>query len=104
MDHTAHGLGCPTDPLTLSGGLFAPRWRPDARGVCVGLTQFSTGAHIARALLEAICFQTRDVLEAMLQDVAEVGAGVGGMARLSARLSLAWILLGWLGFRWVQLR
>ncbi len=49
-------------------GLFAPRWRPDARGVIVGLTRFSTKGHIARAALEATAFQTRDVLEAMQRD------------------------------------
>lgn len=53
-------------------GLFAPRWRPDARGVCVGLTQFTTKAHLARALLEAICFQTVDVLEAMRKDAKDL--------------------------------
>ena len=59
-------------------GLFAPRWRSDARGVCVGLTQFSTKAHLARALLEAICFQTRDVLEAMRKD-ADAASATGGL-------------------------
>lgn len=48
----------------------------------MGLTQFSTSAHIARALLEAICFQTRDVLEAMQKD-ATTGPGAGlKLARL----------------------
>ena len=49
-------------------GLFAPYWRADARGAIVGLSQFHTKAHLARATLEAICFQTRDVLDAMTQD------------------------------------
>ena len=49
-------------------GLFAPYWRSDARGAIVGLSRFNTKAHLARATLEAICFQTRDVLEAMVQD------------------------------------
>lgn len=49
-------------------GLFAPYWRSDARGVMVGLTRAVTKAHIARATLEAICYQTRDVLDAMTQD------------------------------------
>jgi len=49
-------------------GLLAPYWCEDARGTICGLTQFSTRGHIARALLEAICFQTRDVLEAMQAD------------------------------------
>jgi len=63
-------------------GLFAPHWRSDARGyfftmeylttqfssVIVGLTQYTTAAHIARALLEAVCMQTREVLDAMRAD------------------------------------
>jgi glycerol kinase len=49
-------------------GLFAPYWRSDARGVIVGLSRFHTKAHLARATLEAICFQTRDVLDAMVKD------------------------------------
>ncbi|MFM2308241.1 MAG: hypothetical protein RLY87_361 [Chloroflexota bacterium] len=49
-------------------GLFAPHWRSDARGVIVGLTRFATKAHIARAALEAVAWQTREVLDAMEQD------------------------------------
>jgi glycerol kinase len=49
-------------------GLFAPYWRADARGVIVGLSRFNTKAHLARATLEAICFQTRDVADAMVAD------------------------------------
>jgi glycerol kinase len=49
-------------------GLFAPYWRSDARGVIVGLTRAATKSHIARATLEAIAFQTREILDAMSQD------------------------------------
>ena len=49
-------------------GLFAPYWRADARGAIVGLSRFHTKAHLARATLEAICFQTRAVLDAMTAD------------------------------------
>ncbi|MEU5549951.1 MULTISPECIES: glycerol kinase GlpK [unclassified Micromonospora] len=49
-------------------GLFAPYWRSDARGAIVGLSRYNTDAHIARATLEAICYQSRDVAEAMAQD------------------------------------
>ena len=49
-------------------GLFAPYWDMDARGVIVGLTRYVTRAHIVRATLESICYQTRDVLEAMRAD------------------------------------
>ncbi|GAA1875317.1 glycerol kinase GlpK [Actinomadura bangladeshensis] len=49
-------------------GLFAPYWRSDARGAIVGLSRFNTNAHVARATLEAICYQSRDVVEAMRAD------------------------------------
>ncbi|CAN5147022.1 glycerol kinase GlpK [soil metagenome] len=49
-------------------GLFAPYWRPDARGVIVGLTRFTNKGHIARAALEATAFQTREVLDAVNMD------------------------------------
>ena len=49
-------------------GLFAPYWRNDARGVIVGMTRATTKAHIARAALEAICYQTKEVLDAMAAD------------------------------------
>jgi glycerol kinase len=64
-------------------GLFAPRWRADARGVIAGLTRFSNKGHIARAALEAAAFQTREVLAAMAQDagapISQLRAD-GGMA------------------------
>ena len=49
-------------------GLFAPYWRPDARGALVGLTRFVNRGHIARAVLEATAYQTREVLDAMNAD------------------------------------
>lgn len=49
-------------------GLFCPYWQNDARGIICGLSQFTTKEHIARAALEAVCFQTRELLEAMNQD------------------------------------
>ncbi|GAB2871321.1 glycerol kinase GlpK [Nocardioides pacificus] len=49
-------------------GLFAPYWRSDARGAIVGLSRFNTNAHLARATLESICYQSRDVAEAMEKD------------------------------------
>lgn len=54
-------------------GLFAPYWRADARGAIVGLSRFHTNAHLARATLEAICYQSRDVAEAMCADSAAAG-------------------------------
>jgi glycerol kinase len=53
-------------------GLFAPYWRSDARGVIVGLTRYVNKGHIARAVLEASAYQTRDIVEAMNKD-----SGVG---------------------------
>ncbi|GIV94688.1 MAG: glycerol kinase GlpK [Chloroflexus sp.] len=49
-------------------GLFAPYWRSDARGVIVGLTRYVNKGHLARAVLEATAYQTREVLDAMEQD------------------------------------
>ncbi|MGH3464919.1 MAG: glycerol kinase GlpK [Kribbellaceae bacterium] len=49
-------------------GLYAPRWHPDARGVVVGLTSYVTKGHLARAVLEATGWQTREVVDAMNAD------------------------------------
>jgi glycerol kinase len=49
-------------------GLFAPHWRSDARGAIVGLTRYANRGHVARAVLEATAFQSREVLEAMNAD------------------------------------
>lgn len=49
-------------------GLFAPHWRPDARGIIAGLTRYANKSHIARAVLEATAFQTRDIVAAMNLD------------------------------------
>jgi len=49
-------------------GLFAPHWRPDARGLIIGLTRFVNKSHLARAVLEASAYQTRDIVEAMEKD------------------------------------
>lgn len=64
-------------------GLYAPRWRGDARGIIAGLTRFSNKGHIARAALEAAAYQTREVVAAMEAD-SGVALGAlkvdGGMA------------------------
>jgi len=65
-------------------GLFAPYWRPDARGALVGLTRFVSKAHIARAALESTAFQTRDVVEAVVGDTGRALDEIrvdGGMTR-----------------------
>ncbi len=64
-------------------GLGAPYWRPDCRGAIYGLTRNSGPAELARAALESVGFQTRDLLEAMRADWGAAGEGVlrvdGGM-------------------------
>nr|XP_020476187.1 glycerol kinase isoform X1 [Monopterus albus] len=49
-------------------GLYAPYWEPSARGIICGLTQFTNRSHLAFAALEAVCFQTREILDSMNQD------------------------------------
>jgi glycerol kinase len=69
-------------------GLGAPWWDPDARGAILGLTRDSTSAHIVRAALEAVCYQTHDLMTAMADDLAGRGLALpeaplrvdGGMA------------------------
>lgn len=64
-------------------GLFAPWWRDDARGVIAGLTRYANAGHLARAVLEATAYQTRDVFEAMAADAGVTLASLkvdGGMA------------------------
>ncbi len=66
-------------------GLGAPYWDPDARGAILGLTRDTGAAEIARAALDAVCFQTRDLLQAMARDMAPIKLGAlkvdGGMVR-----------------------
>lgn len=50
-------------------GLFAPWWRDDARGVCIGITRFTNKSHICRSVLESISFQVKDVLDSMHKDI-----------------------------------
>ena len=57
-------------------GLFAPYWRSDARGAIVGMSRYNTNAHLARATLEAICYQTKDVADAMVADVEASGCTI----------------------------
>jgi glycerol kinase len=75
-------------------GLGAPDWDPDARGAIFGLTRGTTSAHLARATLEAIAFEVRDVVDAMAADIGlgdgagvdagAAGAGTGAGASVSA--------------------
>jgi glycerol kinase len=57
-------------------GLGAPYWDPDARGAILGITRDTTGAHIVRAALESVAYQTADLLRAMRDDIEAADAGV----------------------------
>ncbi len=78
-------------------GLFAPYWRSDARGALVGLTRYVNKGHIARAVLEATAYQTREVLDAMNADsgVALTELKVdGGMVQNEALMQFQADILG----------
>ncbi|GLZ81685.1 glycerol kinase 2 [Actinorhabdospora filicis] len=78
-------------------GLYAPHWRSDARGVICGLTRYVTKAHLARAVLEATCWQTREVAEAMRQDAGVELSSLkvdGGMTVNSLLMQLQADILG----------
>ncbi len=78
-------------------GLGAPHWDPYARGLLVGMTRGTNQGHVTRAALEAICFQSRDVLEAMTAEAGlrlEVLRADGGAARNSLLLQLQADILG----------
>ena len=78
-------------------GLLAPHWRPDARGVLVGLTRFAGRGHIARAALESTAYQTAEVLDAMRADsgydISEIRAD-GGMSLNNLLMQFQADLLG----------
>lgn len=78
-------------------GLFAPYWRPDARGAIVGLTRYVNKGHIARAALEATAFQTAEVIEAVNADsgvdLAELKVD-GGMVANDALMQFQADILG----------
>ncbi|CAL5361535.1 unnamed protein product [Camellia sinensis] len=57
--------------LLVFNGLFTPWWRDDARGVCIGITRFTNRFHIARAVLESVCFQVKNLLDSMHKDAGE---------------------------------
>ncbi len=63
-------------------GLGAPYWDPHARGIITGLTRGTTRSHLVRAALEAIAFQTRDIVEAMIGDANDAFSGVFALREL----------------------
>jgi glycerol kinase len=78
-------------------GLFAPYWRSDARGVIVGLSRFNTKEHLARATLEAVCYQSKEVVDAMNADSGvdlEVLKVDGGMTVNDTLMQLQADILG----------
>jgi len=78
-------------------GLYAPYWRPDARGAVLGLTHYANKGHLARAVLEATAFQTADVLEAACADLGTTASGLrvdGGMTANSLLMQFQADLLG----------
>ncbi len=78
-------------------GLFAPHWDMYARGAILGLTRYVTKAHIVRATLEAICYQSREVVEAMVADAGVPLQGLkvdGGATRNNFLLQLQADILG----------
>jgi glycerol kinase len=78
-------------------GLFAPYWRSDARGAIVGLSRYNTNAHLARATLEAICYQSKDVSDAMTADsgvTLEVLKVDGGVTANALAMQLQADILG----------
>jgi glycerol kinase len=87
--------GCSLVPAF--SGLFAPHWRPDARGVIAGLTAYVTRGHIARAALEAVAWQTREVVDAMAADSGrplDILKVDGGMTANSLLMQLQADVLG----------
>ncbi|KAI9253199.1 hypothetical protein BY458DRAFT_521935 [Sporodiniella umbellata] len=83
--------------VTAFAGLFAPYWRSDARGTICGLTHFSQRSHICRALLEAVCYQSRAILDAMNQDAGSpltVLKVDGGMSNSDLCMQIQADLLG----------
>ena len=74
-------------------GLGAPWWDPDARGAILGLTRDSSRAHIVRAALEAVCYQTHDLMQAMDDDVAGTG---GAIAPATLRVDGGMVANDWL--------
>ena len=78
-------------------GLFAPHWRSDARGAIVGLSRFNTKEHLARATLESVCYQSKEVVDAMAQDSGvdlEVLKVDGGMTANDTLMQMQADILG----------
>lgn len=77
-------------------GLGAPYWDAEARGAIVGLTRDSGHAEIAKAGLESVCFQTRDLLEAMASDMSAAGLGSPAALRVDGGMVVNDLFCQWL--------
>jgi glycerol kinase len=78
-------------------GLFSPYWRDDARGVIVGLTAYNTKAHVVRAAIEAMSFQTKDIFEAMHDDTGTSLSTVrvnGGVTKVK-QFTVSLFMISW---------
>ena len=77
-------------------GLGAPYWDPNARGAIIGLARDSGPAEIAKAGLESVCFQTRDLLEAMADDMSAAGLGSPSALRVDGGMVVNNLFCQWL--------
>jgi glycerol kinase len=77
-------------------GLGAPYWDAEARGAIVGLTRDSGQPEIAKAGLESVCFQTRDLLEAMAADMSDAGLGSPAALRVDGGMVVNDLFCQWL--------
>lgn len=84
--------------VTAFSGLFAPYWDDSAAGTIIGLTGYTTKAHLARATLEATCFQTRAIMDSMRKDANLSSLKIlrvdGGMTNSDACMQLQADILG----------
>jgi glycerol kinase len=83
--------------VTALSGLFAPYWRDDARGTIFGLTQFTKKEHLCRAALEAVCFQSKAILDAMEKDSGKPFKNLkvdGGITNSNVAMQIQADLLG----------
>ena len=79
--------------VTAFSGLFAPYWIDDAKGTIFGITQFTEKGHIARATMEATCFQTKAILDAMEKDSGSKLTQLavdGGMSNSDLCMQVSW--------------
>ncbi|OTA22170.1 hypothetical protein BTJ68_14338 [Hortaea werneckii EXF-2000] len=87
--------------VTAFSGLFAPYWIDDAKGTIFGITQHTQRGHIARATLEAVCFQTKAILDAMEKDSGHSLSSLavdGGMSNSNLSIAAGFAVEVWKEF------